>query len=117
MKIDEAINKLNAHKLFDLTLAIPIEIVVGELLSTKTELEWYKSQDLIRRDDVWNCKPEWLNEHMEDAIKSTHNKGWNKCNLEWCDTIKQIPKAEPPFAKDTNVPDKLATDTNVAHKE
>lgn len=58
------------------------------------ELQWYRRQDLIRREDVLNCRPEWLNENMDDAIKSTHNKGWNECNSEWYDTIIHAPKAE-----------------------
>lgn len=67
---------------------------VNSALELMEELKWYREQNLIRREDAWEKRPEWLNEDMYDINKSKENKGWNKCNNYWCEIIKQIPKAE-----------------------
>ena len=44
---------------------------------------------LISEEKLFNSRPEWLNDNMEDKEKSAYNKGWNACNNEWCDMIKE----------------------------
>ena len=54
------------------------------------------SDRLINAEKLFNSRPEWLNENMEDKEKSAYNKGWNACNNEWCNMVKEQPAVEIP---------------------
>ena len=42
--------------------------------------------------ELWQSRPENLNENMEDPIKSAENRGWNQCNRNWIKTIEEQPR-------------------------
>lgn len=42
--------------------------------------------------ELWQSRPENLNENMEDLIKSAENRGWNQCNRSWIKTIEEQPR-------------------------
>ena len=42
--------------------------------------------------ELWQSRPENLNENMEDPIKSAENRGWNQCNRSWIKTIEEQPR-------------------------
>ena len=48
---------------------------------------------LIDENELINSRPENLNPNMNDEIKSAYNKGWNACNSEWINLIKDQPTA------------------------
>lgn len=41
--------------------------------------------------ELWQSRPENLNENMEDPIESAENRGWNQCNRSWIKTIEEQP--------------------------
>lgn len=47
--------------------------------------------DLIRRSDLYNEKPEWLNPLCEGYEE--YNNGWNDCNEYWLGIIAELPTA------------------------
>lgn len=42
--------------------------------------------------ELWQSRPENLNENMEDEIKAAENRGWNQCNRSWIKTIEEQPR-------------------------
>ena len=42
--------------------------------------------------ELWQSRPENLNENMEDPIKSAENRGWNQCNRSRIKTIEEQPR-------------------------
>ena len=42
--------------------------------------------------ELWQSRPENLNENMEDEIKAAENRGWNQCNRSWIKTIEGQPR-------------------------
>lgn len=47
---------------------------------------------IIDNFELWQSRPEYLNDNMEDPIKSAEHRGWNKCNDEWLNIVKEQPK-------------------------
>lgn len=47
---------------------------------------------LIDAKELINSRPENLNTYIDNDIESAHNKGWNACNIYWCNTIDRQPK-------------------------
>lgn len=47
---------------------------------------------MIDSYELWQSRPENLNENMEDPIKSAENRGWNQCNRSWIKTIEEQPR-------------------------
>ena len=43
---------------------------------------------------LWEMRPEYLNEDMDNELKSEFNKGWNKCINEFCELIELLEKQE-----------------------
>ena len=41
---------------------------------------------------LWQSRPEYLNDNMEDPIKSAEHRGWNKCNDEWLNIVEEQPR-------------------------
>ena len=44
----------------------------------------------INSYELWQSRPENLNEDMEDPIESAENRGWNQCNRRWIKTIDEM---------------------------
>lgn len=47
---------------------------------------------IIDSYELWQSRPENLNENMEDPIESAENRGWNQCNRSWIKTIEEQPR-------------------------
>lgn len=47
---------------------------------------------IIDSYELWQSRPENLNENMEDPIKSAEHRGWNQCNRSWIKTIEEQPR-------------------------
>lgn len=47
--------------------------------------------EYINKAELWNERPEWLNQIMQREVDSAHNQGWNECNDEWLNIIKAMP--------------------------
>lgn len=54
--------------------------------------ECYNCIDLIDRNELLASRPEYLNEDMNDELLSAEHKGWNACNKEWFEIVKNIPR-------------------------
>lgn len=42
--------------------------------------------------ELWQSRPENLNENMEDEIEAAENRGWNQCNRSWIKIIEEQPR-------------------------
>lgn len=49
---------------------------------------------IIDSYELWQSRPENLNEDMEDPIESAENRGWNQCNRSWIKTIEEQPRVD-----------------------
>lgn len=47
---------------------------------------------IIDSYELWQSRPENLNENMEDEIEAAENRGWNQCNRSWIKTIEEQPR-------------------------
>lgn len=54
--------------------------------------EYYHCIDIIDRNELLASRPEYLNEDMDDELLSAEHKGWNACNKEWFEIVKNIPR-------------------------
>lgn len=48
---------------------------------------------LIDAKELINSRPENLNTYIDNDIESAYNKGWNACNSEWINLMKEQPTA------------------------
>ena len=47
----------------------------------------------IESEVLWQMRPEYLNEDMDNEVDSAFNKGWNKCIDEFHKTIQTLERA------------------------
>ena len=43
-------------------------------------------------ENLFNMRPEWLNEKMATEIDSAYGKGWNACNKVWLANLAALLK-------------------------
>lgn len=78
--------------------AIEKEIIYGDyhsrLAKWLEELSKYKAlgkiDDLVSREEILQARPENLNPSMYDDLLSAEHEGWNACNEEWYNLIKDF---------------------------
>lgn len=95
MKIDEALQILEHETAFDVRwcdehrCGTALEMVCNELKIALEKLQWYKSQDLIRREEAIRIA------QIEIMDGENNSRYRTKCAV--YHSLKQIPKAEPPI--------------------
>ena len=59
--------------------------------------------------ELWQSRPENLNENMEDPIESAENRGWNQCNRSWIKTIEEQPRVGGWIPVSEKLPENIKT--------
>lgn len=102
MEIDEAIEVMKNAFIECVENHTELNVVDAnvDIQNALEELQWYREQDLIKIEDVISV----VSAYYELGVFAR----WGLLNR----IEKQIPKAEPPFATDTNVGDKECKECN-----
>lgn len=59
--------------------------------------------------ELWQSRPENLNENMENPIESAENRGWNQCNRSWIKTIEEQPRVGEWIPISEKLPENIKT--------